>query len=79
MGGGYDQSMPSPFPGMDPYLEHPALWPDVHDSVLAALRDTLAPLVAPPAPTWAVDCHGRRRVPNLTHPDGPVTKVKPTA
>lgn len=39
--------MPSPFPGMDPYLEHPALWPDVHNSLLAALRDTLAPDVAP--------------------------------
>ncbi|MFN0055331.1 MAG: DUF4058 family protein [Planctomycetales bacterium] len=22
--------MPSPFPGMDPYLEDPGLWPDVH-------------------------------------------------
>ncbi len=22
--------MPSPFPGMDPYLEHPANWPDFH-------------------------------------------------
>ncbi len=21
--------MSSPFPGMDPYLEHPALWPDI--------------------------------------------------
>ena len=39
--------MPPPFPGMDPYLEHPALWPDVHNSLLAALRDALAPLVAP--------------------------------
>ncbi|MBI2215961.1 MAG: DUF4058 family protein, partial [Candidatus Rokubacteria bacterium] len=39
--------MPSPFPGMDPYLEHPALWPDVHDSLIAGIRDQLAPLVAP--------------------------------
>ena len=39
--------MPSPFPGMDPYLEHPALWPDVHNSLLAALRDSLSPQVAP--------------------------------
>jgi Protein of unknown function (DUF4058) len=23
--------MKSPFPGMDPYLEHPSLWPDVHN------------------------------------------------
>jgi hypothetical protein len=39
--------MRSPFPGMDPYLEHPALWPDVHNSLIAAIRDALAPLVAP--------------------------------
>ena len=32
---------------MDPYLEHPALCPDVHNSLLAALRDPFAPLVAP--------------------------------
>ena len=24
--------MPSPFPGMDPYLEDPAFWHDFHDS-----------------------------------------------
>lgn len=39
--------MDSPFPGMDPYLEHPALWPDVHNSVVAAIRDVLSPAVAP--------------------------------
>jgi hypothetical protein len=22
--------MNTPFPGMDPYLEHPALWPGIH-------------------------------------------------
>ena len=32
---------------MDPYLEHPALWPDVHNSLIIAIRDELAPLVAP--------------------------------
>jgi len=26
--------MPSPFPGMDPYLEHPDLWPGFHASLL---------------------------------------------
>jgi len=36
-----------PFPGMDPYLEHPALWPDVHNSLIAALRDDLAPRLRP--------------------------------
>ena len=24
--------MPSPFPGMDPYLESPDIWPDFHDA-----------------------------------------------
>ena len=35
--------MNSPFPGMDPYLEHPALWPDLHNSLIAAIRDELSP------------------------------------
>lgn len=39
--------MPSPFPGMDPWREHPGLWPDVHDSLLIALRDLLAPQLQP--------------------------------
>lgn len=39
--------MQSPFPGMDPYLEHPALWPDVHNSLIAAIRDELTPMVVP--------------------------------
>lgn len=32
---------------MDPYLEHPSLWPDVHNRLLAAIADDLAPRVAP--------------------------------
>ncbi len=35
------------FPGMDPYLEHPALWPDVHNSLIAAIREYVAPRIAP--------------------------------
>ena len=38
--------MPSPFPGMDPYLEG-RLWPDVHTSLATAMRQRLAPLVRP--------------------------------
>ena len=30
--------MQNPFPGMNPYLEHPAHWPDVHLSLIYALR-----------------------------------------
>ena len=33
--------MPSPFPGMDPYLEAPARWRGVHVSLIATLRGTL--------------------------------------
>jgi hypothetical protein len=39
--------MPSPFPGMNPYLEHRAVWKDFHDSYVPALRDALQPLVVP--------------------------------
>lgn len=39
--------MPSPFPGMDPYLEHPALWPDVHHELAAQLRRQLQERVGP--------------------------------
>ncbi len=39
--------MPSPFPGMDPYLEDPAIWPDVHSTLMTAIRDALVPHVRP--------------------------------
>ena len=29
--------MTTPFPGMDPYLEHPALWEDVHTRLIVAI------------------------------------------
>ena len=37
----------SPFPGMDPWLELPTLWLDVHNSLITAIRDDLASRVAP--------------------------------
>src|SRR5690348_5863038 len=33
--------MPSPFPGMDPYLEHPGNWPDFHTTFIVCWRDAL--------------------------------------
>ncbi len=39
--------MSSPFPGMDPYLEHPALWPGVHQRLITHIGDMLN-LVLPP-------------------------------
>ena len=35
------------FPGMDPWLEHPDLWPDVHNSLIVSIRDVLSPLLVP--------------------------------
>src|SRR5437868_276860 len=33
--------MKIPFPGMDPYLEEPNLWPDVHLTLIIAIRAVL--------------------------------------
>lgn len=38
--------MPSPFPGMNPYLEG-YLWPDVHSALASKMRQILAPLLRP--------------------------------
>lgn len=38
--------MPSPFPGMDPYLEG-YLWPDVHSALASKIRQYLTPLLRP--------------------------------
>ena len=35
------------FPGMDPYLEGPLVWPDVHASFIVYLREHLRPLLRP--------------------------------
>jgi hypothetical protein len=32
---------------MDPWLEHPALWPDVHNRLIASIADAMAPALAP--------------------------------
>ena len=33
--------MPSPFPGMDPYLESPDIWPDFHERLAAEISSEL--------------------------------------
>ena len=40
--------MPSPFPGMDPFLEHPAFFPGLHDGIIAYIREFLQPRLPPP-------------------------------
>ncbi|MGD1897275.1 MAG: DUF4058 family protein [Phormidesmis sp.] len=39
--------MPSPFPGMNPYLEYPDRWPTVHNRLIVALADLLTPQLLP--------------------------------
>lgn len=39
--------MPNPFPGMNPYLEAPGLWPDVHNRLIVSIADNLAPVLRP--------------------------------
>jgi len=44
--------MPSPFPGMDPYLEHPNLWPGVHHFLITAIADFLSPKLRSKYSVW---------------------------
>lgn len=44
--------MPSPFPGMDPYLEHPEFFPDLHNALIGELRRALQARL--PAPYFAM-------------------------
>lgn len=39
--------MPSPFPGMNPYLEHPEIWPGVHHWLIVELARFLSPQLRP--------------------------------
>jgi hypothetical protein len=39
--------MPSPFPGMDPYLEKPSLWPNVHHNLISGIQGQLAAQLRP--------------------------------
>ena len=39
--------MSSPFPGMNPYLELPALWHEFHNRLIVAISDALTPYLQP--------------------------------
>ena len=39
--------MPSPFPGMNPYLEYPVFWSSFHTRLMVAIADTMAPILRP--------------------------------
>lgn len=40
--------MPSPFPGMDPFLEHPEVFPDLHDTLIALMTMAIQPQLPHP-------------------------------
>lgn len=39
--------MPNPFPGMNPYLENPELWPEVHHLLIGIIAESLNPQLLP--------------------------------
>jgi Protein of unknown function (DUF4058) len=39
--------MPSPFPGMDPYLEQPVFWSEFHNRLVVAIADAIVPSLLP--------------------------------
>jgi len=39
--------MPSPFPGMDPYLEKQSVWPDIHQRLITYISEALQSQIRP--------------------------------
>lgn len=39
--------MPSPFPGMNPYLERPEVWHDFHERLVPAVAEQIGPQILP--------------------------------
>jgi hypothetical protein len=69
--------MPSPFPGMDPWLERPAIFPDFHDRLIGVLSTALNAVL--PAPFFSAIANrdwiegGRRHMEpdvDVLHPPG---------
>jgi hypothetical protein len=69
--------MPLIFPGMDPYLEHTLVWPDVHASFIVYLREYLLPLLRP---RYVVAVESRVFIegPGLDHPIIPDASIRHT-
>ncbi len=42
-----ERQMPTPFPGMDPYLERRELWEEIHTDLISHIRQFLIPLLRP--------------------------------
>jgi uncharacterized protein DUF4058 len=64
-------AMPSPFPGMDPYLEDPNVFPNLHDKLVVHLEEFIQPQL--PEPYFAKAAHrvwleyaDSRRIPDVS-------------
>ncbi len=79
--------MPSPFPGMDPYVEDPVMWADVHHELISVARATLNRQILPKY-VAAIDervylldeddpDHAYQRVPDLRVFEAPVPSAAP--
>ena len=76
--------MPSPFPGMDPYLESPRYWLGLHQALIVYLRDALQPELHPGY--WAstterlyIESAGRSIYPDAAVLTLPLPEVRETA
>lgn len=72
--------MPSPFPGMDPYLEDPELWRGLHHRLISAADDQLQPQLIPRG--YVVDVQSRiwlEEPPRSIYPDVAVLKEEARA
>ncbi len=73
--------MPSPFPGMDPYLERTDLWPDFHNNLAPVLQELLNRQVQPRyvARLTAYTVFDAVEIgrPQVFYPDVRVTQVQP--
>ena len=65
--------MPTPFPGMDPYLERSGFWEEVHTALLIEIQQHLAPKVRP---TYRVAVE-RRTYLTVAEPNGTLSTGKP--
>ena len=75
--------MPSPFPGMDPYLEEPSIWSDLHLTLIVAMRAELNAhlpkgyLAAADRHVWIEDAETDLR--ERVRPDVHVIETSPTS
>jgi len=71
--------VPSPFPGMDPYLEG-YLWPDVHSALAHTIRQQLAPQIQPKyvarIEISVIEDHSPEAEIGIMYPDVEVIKVR---